>query len=81
MPTFVSAILTFAAGNKLMSSFKNIFDHDLNAFLKWEKLGKSEEDCPRFRNLLAVNKVAMGQKVGGQPSMRETIKAAIVPAM
>jgi len=56
-----------------------LFNYDLNAFLKWDKLGKSEEDCPRLRNLLAVNKVAMGQKVGGQPSVRETIKAAIVP--
>jgi len=59
-------------------AFKNTFNYDLNAFLKWEKLGKSEEDCPRFRNLLAVNKVAMGQKIGGQTSMRETIKTAIV---
>ncbi|MBE0414990.1 MAG: AIPR family protein [Dehalococcoidia bacterium] len=58
-------------------AYKNTFNHDLNAFLKWEKLGKTEEDCPRFRNLLAVNKVAMGQKVGGQPSMRETIRTAI----
>ena len=58
-------------------AYKNTFNHDLNAFLKWEKLGKTEEDCPRFRNLLAVNKVAMGQKVGGQPSIRETIRSAI----
>jgi len=58
-------------------AYKNIFNRDLNAFLKWEKLGKSEEDCPRFRNLLAVSKFAMGQKVGGQPSMRETIRTAI----
>ena len=59
-------------------AYKNTFNYDLNAFLKWEKLGKTEEDCPRFRNLLAVNKVAMGQKAGGQPSVRETIKAAVV---
>jgi len=58
-------------------AYKNIFNRDLNAFLKWEKLGKSEEDCPRFRNLLAVSKFAMGQKAGGQPSMRETIRTAI----
>ncbi len=38
----------------------------------------SEEDCPRFRTLLAVNKVAMEQKIGGQPSIRETIGVVIV---
>lgn len=59
-------------------AYKNTFNFDLNAILKWDKLGKSEEDSPRFRNLLAVNKVAMGQKVGGQQSIRETIKEAIV---
>jgi hypothetical protein len=59
-------------------AYKNTFNRDLNAFLKWEKLGKSEEDCPRFRNLLAVSKIAMGQKLGGQPSIRETIRTAIV---
>ena len=59
-------------------AYKSTFNYDLNAFLKWEKLGKSEEDCPRFRNLLAVSKFAMGQKVGGQLSIRETIRTAIV---
>jgi len=59
-------------------AYKNTFNYDLNAFLKWEKLGKGEEDCPRFRNLLAVSKFAMGQKVGGQPSIREIIRTSIV---
>lgn len=59
-------------------AYKTRFNYDLNAHLKWDKLGKSEEDCPRFRYLLAVNKVAMGQRLGGQPSIRETIKTAIV---
>lgn len=59
-------------------AYKNTFNYDLNAFLKWEKLGKSEEDCPRLRNLLAVHKVAIGQRVGGQLSIRETIKSVIV---
>jgi len=58
-------------------AYKTMFNYDLNALLKWDKLGKSEEDCPRFRNLLAVNKVAMGQRLGGQPSIRETIRTAI----
>ena len=58
-------------------AYKNTFNNDLNAFLKWEKLGKTEEDSPRLRNLLALSKFAMGQKMGDQPSIRETIKGAI----
>jgi len=50
---------------------------DLNAFMKWEKLGKSEADSPRFRQLLAVTKQAMAQRVSGQPSVREQITTAI----
>jgi len=59
-------------------AYKSKFNYDLNAFLKWENLGKSEEDSPRFRTLLALSKLAMGQKIGNQPSIREMIKAAIV---
>ena len=54
-------------------AYKDKFNYDLNAFLKWDKLGKTEEDCPRFRNLLAVNRAAMGPT-----SIREMIKSAIV---
>ena len=59
-------------------AYRNTFNYDLNAFLKWEKLGKSENDCPRLRSLLGVSKLSMGQKTGGNPSIRETIKSAIV---
>lgn len=58
-------------------AYKNTFNFDLNAFLKWEQLGKNEESCPRFRNLLAVTKMFMGQKMGGQPARRELIKTAL----
>ncbi len=58
-------------------AYRNTFNYDLNAFLKWEKLGKSENDCPRLRSLLGVSKLSMGHKTGGNPSIRETIKAAI----
>jgi len=58
-------------------AYKNTFNYDLNAFLKWEKLGKSENDCPRLRSLLGVSKLSMGQKIGGNPSIRETVRAAI----
>jgi transcriptional regulator with XRE-family HTH domain len=58
-------------------AFKGTFNHDLNGFLKWEKLGKTEADCPRFRNLLAVTKMVMGQRTGGQSSTRERIGAVL----
>jgi hypothetical protein len=58
-------------------AFRNTFNNDLNGFLKWEKLGKSEQDSPRLRQLLAVNKLVMGRKVGGQPSPRDMIRAVV----
>ncbi len=58
-------------------AYKNTFNYDLNAFLKWEKLGKNENDCPRLRILLGVSKFSMGHKTGGNPSIRETIRTAI----
>ncbi len=53
------------------------FNHDLNAFLKWDKLGKSEENSPRLRTQLAVAKTVMGQKHGECPSVREQAIAAL----
>lgn len=58
-------------------AYKNVFNFDLNGFLKWEKLGKGEQNCPRLRSLLAVIKSAMGRTAGGQPSARQLINQAI----
>jgi hypothetical protein len=33
-------------------AYINPFDSDLNASLKWEQLGKTENACPRFEQLL-----------------------------
>ncbi len=46
---------------------------DLNAFLKWEQLGKGDS-TPNFVNLMAINKRTMGR---GNPSPRDLITAAI----
>jgi hypothetical protein len=58
-----------------------IDSNDLNAFLKSEKLGKTEQSTPRLRSLLAITKQVMGKSVGGYPSQRklllDTIQAAI----
>jgi hypothetical protein len=75
----IDSYLTSGTDNSLFDEpvFVNKMNNDLNALMKWEKLGKSEADTPRFRQLLAVTKQAMAQHVGGQPSAREQIAAAI----
>ncbi|TWC81426.1 AIPR protein [Rhizobium sp. SJZ105] len=58
-------------------SYLNSFNADLNAFLKWEKLARSETETPRLRQLLAVNKSVMGISVGGSPTPRQMIMLAV----
>jgi hypothetical protein len=53
-------------------AFKNR-NSDLNAFLKWEQLGKGDA-TPNLSNLMAINKRTMGR---GNPSPRDLITAAI----
>lgn len=55
-------------------AYRNTFNYDLNAFLKWEQLGKNESQCPRYRTLLSVMKSMMGM---GQPSCRSLVTDAI----
>lgn len=55
-------------------AFKNVFNNDLNGYLKWERLGKTEESSPRLRTLLAVTKRSMGH---GNPSPRELAMQAL----
>lgn len=75
----IGTYLTQGGDNSLFDepAYKNSFYFDLNAYLKWEKLGKSETDSPRFRALLAVTKMYMGQKMGGQPAQRDLILSTI----
>ena len=58
-------------------AYNRIHNFNLNSFLKWERLGKSEADTPRLRNLLAVTKMVMGQKAGGPTSLRDRLIAVI----
>jgi hypothetical protein len=57
-------------------AFKNDFTNDLNAMLKWEALGKTEADTPRFRALIARFRSVMGMATAGQKP-RDLIAAAI----
>jgi hypothetical protein len=59
------------------ASFKNTFNLDLNAFLKSEQLGKSEQATPRLRGALAVGKQVLGRTIAGQPSPRLIITQAV----
>ena len=61
--------------------FVNAFPNDLNGFLKWEKLGRPETETPVLRGLLAITKQVMGRMVGGSPSQRSILLAAIKPAV
>lgn len=58
-------------------SYLNSFNADLNAFLKWEKLARSDVETPRLKQLLAVNKSVMGMSLGGSQTTRQTIMAAV----
>jgi hypothetical protein len=60
-------------------AFINAFNNDLNGFLKWEQLGKSETSTPRFRQLLSVAKGIMGTRTGTQASLRDRIKEILYP--
>ena len=74
----IHTYLTNATENSVFDepAFKNAFNSDLNGFLKWPQLGRSD-NCPRFRDLLAITKMFMGQAMGGQPSGRELILQAV----
>jgi hypothetical protein len=77
----IGTYLTQGVDNSLFDepAYKNTFYFDLNAYLKWEKLGKSDADSPRLRAQLAVTKMFMGQKMGGKESQRDVVLSAIRP--
>jgi len=50
---------------------------DLNAYLKWEQIGKSSESSPKFRSMLNVYQRTMKRKIDDQPSPFEIILGAI----
>ncbi|MGK9476725.1 AIPR family protein [Melioribacter sp. OK-6-Me] len=51
---------------------------DLNAFLKWEKIGKGKDHTPKLENLITMNNLLMRKSLKPElPSPRETVIAAI----
>ncbi|HEY5138689.1 MAG TPA: AIPR family protein, partial [Methylococcales bacterium] len=61
----------------LEPAYTSKFNSDMNAFLKWDDIGKSEEYIPRLRTLLAIMKSSLGRRSGGQPSQRDLITGVI----
>jgi len=51
---------------------------DINSFLKWEQLGKSNDATPLLNNLIAQYKIAMKGGIGGAPKYRDNIKEVIL---
>jgi AIPR protein len=62
-------------------AFTNTYNNDLNGFLKWEQIGKSETNTPRFRQLLSVAKGVMGTRAGSPASLRDRIKTVLYPVV
>jgi hypothetical protein len=58
--------------------FVNDFNSDLNGFLKWDGIGKSEENTPNYRSLIALRRLFMGRAAKpGLQTDRDLITAAI----
>lgn len=55
----------------------NTFNGDMNAFLKWEQLGRSADSTPRLRSLLEITKMSLGQSFGRTKSPRATVLEAL----
>lgn len=49
------------------------FKGDLNAFLKWDKLGKSRDFTPKFETLLGANISFIRRSIGGQEPIRDIV--------
>ncbi len=75
----VDEYLTSGSDNTVFTepTYQNSFNNDLNAFLKWEQIGKSEQATPRLRALLAMHKSIMSKSIAGQPSQQSLITAVI----
>ena len=50
---------------------------DLNAYLKWEQLGKSDDSSPKYRGILRDYQRTMKRRGGGQEPPFETVLTAI----
>lgn len=54
-------------------AYMSKYGGDLNAFLKWEQFGKSDDSSPKYRGILRDYQRTMKRKTGGQESPFETV--------
>jgi hypothetical protein len=54
-------------------AFQTRFNNDLNAFLKWDQLGKHDQDAPILRSALTIVKYTLNRTIAGQPSIRSMV--------
>ena len=54
-------------------AFRSVFNFDLNAFLKWEDLGRKLDATPGLQAMLFFQKQFMGKSNKGMPSARTVI--------
>lgn len=53
------------------------FNHDLNRYMKWERLGKSQVHSPRLFNFLNIMEAVLGRPANNSPAPRSIIAEAI----
>lgn len=58
-------------------SYRSDFRNDLNAFLKSEQLGKSDEATPFLREILQMTHMVLGKSIRGAPAGRDLIARAV----
>jgi hypothetical protein len=52
------------------------YNGNINSFLKWEQLGKTADETPRFHSLIARYGTVVGMNVAGHVSTRSLIEEA-----
>lgn len=79
----IDSYFTQGTDNSLFDepAYRDGFNSDMNAFLKWEKLGRTEDATPRLRDTLAITKQVMGRASSGQPAPRSLIIDAAKAAL
>lgn len=77
----IDSYMSQASDNSVFKekAYSEVFNFDLNAFLKSAQLGKGES-TPMLRDQLGIQKAAMGMSFGGNPSARKLIIEALPPA-
>jgi hypothetical protein len=73
----IDSYLTQGTDDSVYREPEYIRGGDLNAFLKWERLGKGDNDCPNYRQLVATQRAVIGKRLQGSESLRERAIARI----